>query len=283
MIRVQNLRFSYGPRRILEDISFRIEPGTLNGLFGPNGSGKTTLFRCFLGLLRIEAGEIALGERDISRLTVRDRARLIGYVPQEHRPPFPYKVKEIVLMGRTPHLNGGLFSLGGHHGRAVGEALETLGIVHLADERYDQLSGGQRQLVLIARAIAQQTPILILDEPTSALDFSNQIRIWQILRRLAGQGTTVIACSHDPNHLLWFADRVLALNQGRVVADGPPAAVLAEPTLDAFYREACALKELDGTLVVVPRVVTEGRVPDEPISASRDGDPVRCPTAVEPR
>ncbi len=276
-LRVQDLHFSYGPRPILEGISFEIERGTLNGLFGPNGSGKTTLFRCFLGLLRIEAGEIALCDHDISRLTVREKARLIGYVPQEHRPPFPYKVKEIVLMGRTPHMNGNFYYLGRNHGAAVAGALETLGILHLADERYDQLSGGQRQLVLIARAMAQQTPILILDEPTSALDFSNQIRIWQILRRLAGQGTTVIACSHDPNHLLWFADRVLALNRGRIVADGPPATVLGEPVLDSFYREACALKELDGTLVVVPRVVAESRVQGEPESHARGSDLVPSP------
>jgi iron complex transport system ATP-binding protein len=191
-------------------------------------------------------------------MSISARARIAAYVPQEHRVPFPFKVKEVVMMGRTPHLgSGGMFRILKEHRQATARALETLGIADLSESRYDQLSGGQRQLVLIARAIAQQTSILFLDEPTSALDFDNQIRIWKALRNLAQQGITILACSHDPNHVAWFCDRVTMLGRGQIVADGPPQTTISESNLRTVYRERCTVKRFDGVPIVIPEGVTE--------------------------
>jgi iron complex transport system ATP-binding protein len=253
MIRISDLHFSYGHEPILRGISARLEPGTLTGLFGPNGSGKTTLFRCCLKLLQAPHGRIRYRGRDLSKMTPRELSKTAAYVPQDHALPFPFKVQEVVLMGRTPHMGGGLFGIAAPHRRSVLLALEKVGIADLADSRYDQLSGGQRQLVLVARAVAQQTPVLFLDEPTSALDFNNQVRVWQFLRQLAGEGITIVACSHDPNHLLWYCDRVITLNRGRVVADGPPASALGERVLNSVFQERCSVRQVAGVRVVVPR------------------------------
>ncbi len=254
MIQLTDLHFSYGREPVLRGVSVRIEGGILCGLFGPNGSGKTTLFKCCLNLLRSPRGTITLGGRDIRSLTVVETAKIVAYVPQQHKPPFPYLVKEVVLMGRTPHLGRGIFDIVGTHKAIAAESLDRVGILHLADRRYDQLSGGQRQLVLIARAIAQQTPVLVLDEPTSALDFSNQIRIWEILQELAREGRTVVACSHDPNHVAWFCDRVLVLSEGRVVVEGHPDFAITESTIGGVYGDTCSVRRIDGIRVVIPKV-----------------------------
>jgi iron complex transport system ATP-binding protein len=261
MIRIKNLSYSYGQNQVLKEVSSTIEAGILCGLFGPNGSGKTTLFRCCLGLLSTPPDTIWLDGKDISTFRVRDLARRAAYVPQEHRVPFPFKVKEVVMMGRTPRLSAGeIFRISEEHKRATVEALEILEIVDLADSLYDHLSGGQRQLVLIARAIAQQTSILFLDEPTSALDFDNQIKIWRALRSLAKQGVTILACSHDPNHVAWFCDRVIMLGKGQVVADGHPRISVTETTLKKVYREKCRVKRIDGFPVVVPEQIDSATI-----------------------
>ncbi len=270
MIHIDRLRYSYGDSEVLSRVSASIEAGILCGLFGPNGSGKTTLFKCCLGLLKAPRGTILLDGKDIYSMNVSSLARIAAYVPQEHRSPFPFKVKEVVMMGRTPHLGGGgIFRISKGHREATLRALEMLNILHLADSRYDQLSGGQRQLVLIARAIAQQTSILFLDEPTSSLDFDNQIRIWKALRKLAQQGITILACSHDPNHVAWFCDRVIMLGRGRVVADGHPRTAITESTLKTVYREKCTVKRIDGIPVVVPETIATQGSSELPQNPSR--------------
>jgi len=252
VLEISGLHFGYDGRKVLRGVDASLEPGTLCGLFGPNGSGKTTLFRCCLKLLATPPGSVRIGGRDVSGLSAGEMARLAAYVPQDHDSPFPYLVKEIVLMGRTPHMGNLFFDITEAHRAAVIDALEAVGIRDLADARYDQLSGGQRQLVLMSRAIAQQTPLIILDEPTSALDFDNQVRVWRILRRLAMGGTTVVACSHDPNHVAWFCDRVLVLDEGRIVMDGPPETAITESTIGSLYREVCQVRRIDGLPVVLP-------------------------------
>jgi iron complex transport system ATP-binding protein len=236
MIQLSDLHFSYGKKTVLRGISASVEGGTLAALFGPNGCGKTTLFKCCLRLLQVPRGMIRYRGRDVADIATRELSRIAAYVPQDHKPPFPYTVQEIVLMGRTPHMNGGIFGVA---------------------ER--DKSGGQRQLVLIARAIAQETPVLFLDEPTSALDFNNQVRIWRILRTLAYEGITIVACTHEPNHILWYCDRVLVLNRGRILADGPPQFAMTDATLGAVFPETCSVQQAGSVRVVVPRTHEAGQ------------------------
>lgn len=256
MLHVQDIRFGYGGTPVLSGVSFSVGKGELCGLFGPNGSGKTTSFKCCLRFLNAERGSVLMNGEDVEQCTVEHLARLVAYVPQEHRPPFPYLVREVVLMGRTPHL-GGFFGVKRRDKEIAMDALATLEIGDLADRPYNHLSGGQRQMVLMARAIAQDTPVLFLDEPTSALDFQNQMRIWQIMRDIAGEGKTILACSHDPNHVAWFCDRVVVVGSGSVVAEGRPEDVISEDVLAMIYQDACTVRMLDGVRMVMPRCVAE--------------------------
>lgn len=257
MLHVDNLHFSYGKTPILSGISFDASQGQLLGLFGPNGSGKTTLFKCCLKFLKYTAGRIIMDDMDIKGASVAQMAKYAAYVPQEHKPPFPYLVREVVLMGRTPHL-GGIFGISKQDKAIALEALHMLDIRDLADLPYNRLSGGQRQMVLIARAIAQETKLLFLDEPTSALDFSNQIRIWKMLRQITDQGITVIACSHDPNHVIWFCHRVVVIAGKGSVIQGPTDDVMTEKVINGIYHDICATKKIDGIRMVVPRGIARG-------------------------
>jgi iron complex transport system ATP-binding protein len=178
-------------------------------------------------------------------------ARKIAYVPQEHKPQFHYAVQDVVLMGRTPHLDQ-MFGIPDRDKIAAIRALEMLGIRDLAGRSFRELSGGQRQLALIARAVAQETPLMLLDEPTSSLDFANQVRIWNILRDIAGMGICVLACTHDPNHVAWFCDRVIVMDSGTVLEEGPPSRVLTGDLLSQIYQKTCMVKEIDGAPMIVP-------------------------------
>lgn len=264
MLAVRDLSCAYDSHRVLSGVSFDVREGHLCGLFGPNGCGKTTLFKCCLGLLNCEAGTLAIDGVDARTLDPRERAHLVAYVPQEHRPPFPFLVRDVVLMGRTPHL-GWLGRSRQRDRQAVIESLERVGVSDLAMTPYHELSGGQRQLVLVARAVAQQTPLVLLDEPTSGLDFSNQIRIWTLLHDLARRGTTVFACSHDPNHVSWFCDRVVVMNRSGRVIEGSTQDVMTEMVLNDIYPETAGIHRVNGTSVVLPRsVLGRGGGPQTP-------------------
>jgi len=218
MLDVRDLHFNYGQTPILKGVSFEVNEGELCGLFGPNGCGKTTLFKCCLNFLKSHSGSVCMDGREVKNLRVEDMAKIVAYVPQEHKPPFPYLAREVVLMGRTPRLHG-FFGIGKHDKKKAAEALDLLGLSEIADFPYNQLSGGQRQMILMARAIAQETKLMFLDEPTSALDFSNQIRIWRIMRLVAESGVTILACSHDPNHVSWFCDKVVVMKDNRILKE----------------------------------------------------------------
>jgi iron complex transport system ATP-binding protein len=252
MLSVQGLHFSYGTKRVLSGISFEVGPGRLCGLFGPNGVGKTTLFKCCLNLLRGDSGSILYGKKDSRGISVAAMSRLVSYVPQEHSPPFPFLVREIVLMGLAPHF-GGVFGLKPEHKDRARAAMERVGIGDLAEEPYTRLSGGQRQLALIARALAQDTPIMMLDEPTSSLDFKNQLAVWNVLREIAAGGKTVLACAHDPNHVAWFCDEVVVISKGKVAASGPTGEVLDRGILTEIFGGLCQVQVVDGRRIVVPR------------------------------
>ena len=233
-IEVQNLSFSYGDRPVLHDISFRVEKGEFLSILGPNGVGKSTLFRCVLGLLSGYTGQVLVDGADSRSFTVREAAKHIAYIPQSSHPIFNYSVFDIVLMGRTSGLST-FRSPKKQDAELCRWALEKVGIPHLSDRCFHRLSGGEQQLVLIARALVQKAPILMLDEPTASLDFGNQLLVLEQCRNLAREGYTVIQTTHNPEQSYQYSDRILTLQHGRVLAEGTPKEVLTEKTIRALY------------------------------------------------
>jgi ABC-type cobalamin/Fe3+-siderophores transport system ATPase subunit len=230
---ISNMSAGYGPRTVISEISASWTSGEVVCLLGPNGSGKTTLFKAILGLIP-SRGDIRLDERSARTFTTRERARALAYVPQIHIPPFPYSAMDIVLMGRTPFI--GAFSVPSPEDRReAARVMDLLRIGHLRNRNYAQISGGERQLVLIARALAQSPRFLIMDEPTLHLDFGNQVRALDLIRQLATGDMGVIITTHVPDHAFICATRVLALLDGRIAADGPPKEVLTCALLKRMY------------------------------------------------
>lgn len=256
MLHISNLSFRYAQTPVLSDVSFSIEQGQLCGLFGPNGCGKTTLFKCCLRFLPIEHGNIRMNSIDVSSRSVEELAKTVAYVPQEHKPPFPFLSLEVVLMGRTPHIKG-FFGIKKEDKLIARDSMDQLGILDIADEPYNQLSGGQRQMVLMARAIAQDTPLMFLDEPTSALDFQNQMKIWGLMEDIVDEGKTILACSHDPNHVAWFCDKVVVISDHGILTQGDPEMVISEKTLNTIYHNMCSVCSAGGVPMVMPRKVTD--------------------------
>jgi iron complex transport system ATP-binding protein len=251
LLQVDRLSFRYGSLPVFEDVGFSLKEGELCAILGINGSGKSTLFKCIMGFLSPQGGSISFGAQDIKQLRISDLAKRVAYVPQDHPVTFPFLVREMVLMGRTTHMSN-FFDIAAQHHSKVEEALKTLGLEDLADKPFGQLSGGQRQMVLIARALAQETKLMLLDEPTASLDFKNQLLIWNMLSNLRREGKSVLVCTHDPNHVLWFCDRVLVMDGRRLVADGHPSEVLDEQTLRSIYGPMCNLREIGGNRIVLP-------------------------------
>lgn len=233
-IEVKNLSFSYADHAVLHDISFSVEKGEFLSILGPNGVGKSTLFRCVLGLLSGYTGQVLVDGIDSRSFSVREAARHIAYIPQSSHPVFNYSVFDIVLMGRTSGLSTFRSPSKADSERCCW-ALEKVGISHLADRCFHRLSGGEQQLVLIARALVQNAPILMLDEPTANLDFGNQLLVLEQARNLAREGYTVIQTTHHPEQSYQFSDRILAIQKGRIFAEGKPADVLTAETMKALY------------------------------------------------
>ena len=219
---------------MLRDISFRVEQGEFLSILGPNGVGKSTLFRCVLGLLSGYTGQVLVDGVDARQFSIRESARHIAYIPQSSHPIFNYRVFDIVLMGATSAVSV-LRAPGREHTERCHWALEKVGISHLADRCYHRLSGGEQQLVMIARALVQNAPILMLDEPTANLDFGNQLRVLEQVRSLAREGYTVIQTTHHPEQSYLFSDRILALQNGRVLLEGAPSQVLTQQAIRDLY------------------------------------------------
>ncbi len=235
MLEARALHFAYNSdAAVLHDISVQIHAGEILFLLGRNGCGKTTLMRCLSGLLHPAAGEVLLHDRNITSIPPAERARRVGLIPQIHSPAFAYTVHDIVLMGRAPHLR--LFDKPGSSDHAAADAaLDRVGMLDFRDRPYTQLSGGQRQMVMIARGLTQQCDILLMDEPDAHLDPRNQHLIMEIVRDLTREDLTFVISSHTPNHALAYADRVLLLREGRCLALGVPPATLTEPLLSSAY------------------------------------------------
>jgi iron complex transport system ATP-binding protein len=235
VLQARNLAFGFPGRTVGSGVSFSLAPGEVMCVLGPNGGGKTTLFRTLLGLLPPHSGSIALEGDPLESLSRSEIARRVGYVPQGHTGYFAYTVLEVVLMGRTAHL-GAFASPGERDRRVAARALETLGIAHLAARPVTQVSGGERQLALVARALAQEPRLLVMDEPTASLDFGNQVRVLQSLSALAASGISILFATHAPDHAFLAAHRALLLAEGRVIALGKPAEVIRTDTLERLYQ-----------------------------------------------
>ena len=245
MLAVESLAFGFPGRTIGRDVSFSLGAGEVMCVLGPNGGGKTTLFRTILGLLEPHAGSIRLGPSSLQDLSRAEIARRVGYVPQGHAAYFAYTVREFVLMGRTAHL--GVFASPAKKDLAVADqALESLGIAHLAGKPVTEISGGERQLALVARALAQEPKLLVLDEPTASLDFGNQVRVLERISALAASGISILFSSHDPDHAFLCARRVLLLAEGRVLEIGAPREVIRADTLERMYRVSVQVVPLPG-------------------------------------
>ena len=245
-LRAESLAYGYSGHPIGSDVDIALAAGEVICVLGPNGGGKTTLFRTLLGLLPAQSGRIALGGRPLQDWSRRSVARVVGYVPQAHAAHFAFTVSEIVLMGRTAH--AGPFTAPSRRDRdAAGAALASLGIAHLAEHVYTEVSGGERQLTLIARALAQEAKLLVLDEPTASLDFGNQLRVLDQLRALADQGIGILFSTHDPDQAFLCAERVVMLRDGAILSTGRPDEVITRENLRRLYGV-----EVDVVLATLP-------------------------------
>ena len=228
----RGLSVAIGGRLIVDGVDIDIVPGTVTALIGPNGAGKSTLIRALAGVLAPSAGTVTYDERDWFTMPRRDRARLVALVEQDASTDVALRVNEVVALGRTPHT-----SLAGSdpHPTAATDALEAAGVTPLADRFFSTLSGGERQRVQLARALAQEPRILLLDEPTNHLDVSAQLDVLALLRALAKKQLGVLTALHDLNLAASYADTVVMIANGRVVAAGPPVEVLTAEAIGAVY------------------------------------------------
>jgi iron complex transport system ATP-binding protein len=233
-LEIDNLSFSYGGHNVLDGVTFSLNRGEFAAVMGPNGTGKSTLFRLILGLLTPQSGRISVSGHDIRSLSDAQRAENMAYIPQSVNPVFNYTVEEVVLMGLTGQL--GTFARPKDvHRCAVRDVLKSLGMEKLIHRGFGRISGGERQLVLLARALVQKAGILIMDEPTANLDYGNQHRVLQKAWSLTEDGYTVLMSTHSPEQAFLYADRAIVLCGGHVIADGAPRSVLTENMLEKIY------------------------------------------------
>jgi iron complex transport system ATP-binding protein len=245
-LEVRNLHFAYGSHKVICGFSFIAVSGENIYILGPNGVGKSTLFRCLMGHLKPSEGRVLINGRASEKYKSKELAKKIAYIPQSCDPSFNYTVEQMVAMGRTAHIS--VFSNPSQYDFEITAAvLERLGIEHLAKCGIMEISGGELQLSMIARALAQQADILLMDEPTSALDYGNQIRVQRLMRDIAHEGKIVIQSSHNPQYALFFADKVIAVSNGTVENDGIPEKVVTPELIQSLYE--LEAKVTDGILI----------------------------------
>jgi iron complex transport system ATP-binding protein len=243
-IEVRDLRFSYGTRRVLNGVGFSANPGDIVAVLGPNGAGKSTMFRCIMGFLDVGRDTVFVDGADIRTLDRRSLAGKLAYIPQTTATLFNHTVLETVLMGFSGRIGFGRAPNAKHRAAAL-ETLESLGIIHLADRGCAEISGGERQLVLLARALVQNARILIMDEPTANLDYGHRHKALERARSLAAKGYVVVMSTHNPEHAFLYANKVLALFAGTVAAEGEPSRVLTKGLLEELYGVGVSLHDID--------------------------------------
>jgi iron complex transport system ATP-binding protein len=233
-LEASDLRFSYRRREVIAGVDLRLQPGEVVALLGANGAGKSTLLKLLLGLLKPAAGSVSLGGKPLATWSRKALARELAYVPQVHVTPFPYTVAQVAGLGRLAH-RGLLGGLRATDRDVVTATLEKLGIVHLANRAYTEISGGERQLTLIARALVQGARLLVMDEPVSGLDYGHQMRLLARLQALAEEGYGILKTTHYPEHALGSAHRVVVLQEGKILAKGLAAEIVTPAMMRRLY------------------------------------------------
>ena len=244
MIQVDKLTFAYDTIKVLDDISFSIGKGQLVAVLGPNGAGKSTLFKCLLGLQKKYEGEILLDGQNIKNIDRKRMASIAAYVPQSETPAFNYNVMDTVLMGTAGMLTL-LESPGAEQKKLAMDAMDYLNIAHLADRGVREISGGERQLVMLARALAQRANILVMDEPTANLDYGNQQLVLRHIKKMAAQGYTILLSTHNPEHVLQYATHLIAIKDHRILAQGSTWEIMDEALIKTLYGLDVRLFEVE--------------------------------------
>jgi len=259
-----------GGASILDDVSLNIDPGSWVGLIGPNGAGKTTILRCIANAVPF-AGTVAIGDSNVASMKPQAVANLVAVVPQHPVLPQGMRVVDYVLLGRTPH-HGAMTSESGHDLDVVSEVLAALDLEAFADREVTTLSGGELQRVVIARALAQETPVLLLDEPTTGLDIGSQQEVMELIDRIRHERRlTVLSAMHDLTIAGQFTDRLLLLSDGKLVADGPAVDVLTPDSIRTHYGAAVqVIDDGGGGVVIIP--IRGGRSVDQPLDKGADGE-----------
>ena len=247
-ISAKDIHLSYGAKEILKGVDIHSENGEFVGLIGPNGSGKSTLLKCIYRILKPNAGQVFLDEEELRAMSIKESARKMGVVAQHNYYNFEFTVREVVMMGRAPHKKA-LERDNAEDYEIVEEALKTVGMEEFAQRSFSTLSGGEQQRVILARALAQQTPCLILDEPTNHLDITHQLQLMRIVKNLSA---TVISAIHDLNIAAMFCDRIYALKEGRIIARGTPREVLTKDFIRQVYQvDAEIAKDSSGQMHIL--------------------------------
>lgn len=246
---VDQLCYDYGKKEVLKQISFTANSGQNFYLLGPNGAGKSTLFRCIMGHLKPSSGHIYLNDKEVKAYSAKELAMKVAYIPQSCQPSFNYSVLQVAMMGRTAHLSAFAFPNKRDYEMAY-KVLEQLDIANKANQGICEVSGGEKQLAMIARALVQEAEILLMDEPTSNLDYGNQIRIQQQMKKLSERGLLVVQSCHNPQHAMLFSDQVIVISQGSIIAAGKAEAVICASLLQQLYAIQVQVREK----VLIPNI-----------------------------
>ncbi len=252
-IYINSISFGYYDSEIFKDFTFEIEEGEILTILGPNGSGKTTLLKILQKILIPKKGNIIISDKDLNEFSIKELSKEISMVPQIHKPSFPYTVFDFVLMGRNPYIEN--YSVPKDEDiEIVEKSLIDLGIYELKDRPYTNLSGGELRLVLIARAIAQNTDIILLDEPTAFLDYKNKFFVLEKIKELnRKRNLTVIITMHDPNEAINFSDRILLINKRKIISFGKPNFVLNSENIKKVYSIDVDLIDYNGRKYIIPK------------------------------